>query len=200
MNDANLATRFDEDHRAAGAWARISTFLSSAPVCLESERPAILFGSGQKRPLQSSKREARSGARGTFFAIRAFARDSDMATFGYAFRPWNDSKAIADGPSILRYLAETAKAYRVDRHVRFGIKVVRASWRSAEASWTLDVEGPDGEKLKLSCRLPLPAARGITNTRGAICQAGPAWTGSLAPSCTRRSGRKICASTASGSL
>ena len=73
-----------------------------------------------------------------------------MATFGYAFRPWRDSKAIADGPSILRYLADTAKAYRVDRHVRFGIKVVRASWRSAEASWRLDAEGPDGEKLKLS--------------------------------------------------
>ena len=74
-----------------------------------------------------------------------------MSTFGYAFRPWDDSKAIADGPSILRYLAETAKAYGVDRHIRFGLKVVRASWRSADARWALDVDGPDGETLGFSC-------------------------------------------------
>jgi cation diffusion facilitator CzcD-associated flavoprotein CzcO len=74
-----------------------------------------------------------------------------MSTFGYAFRPWDDKRAIADGPSILRYLTETAEAYGVDRHIHFGLKVVRASWRSKDASWTLDVDGPDGEKLGFSC-------------------------------------------------
>jgi monooxygenase len=74
-----------------------------------------------------------------------------MSTFGYAFRPWADSKAIADGPSILRYLAETAKTFGVDRHIRVGFKVVRASWRSAAARWTLDVAGSDGEKVAFSC-------------------------------------------------
>ncbi len=54
-------------------------------------------------------------------------------------------------PRILRYLAETAKVYGVDRHIRHGCKVTRASWWSADASWTLDVDGPEGEELRFSC-------------------------------------------------
>ena len=59
-----------------------------------------------------------------------------MSTFGYAFRPWDPSKAIADGPSILRYLAETAKEYGVDSRIRFGCKVV--PWRMNQ-NYALDV-------------------------------------------------------------
>jgi monooxygenase len=97
--------------------------------------------------------ETRNAIGGTWdlFRYPGIRSDSDMSTFGYAFRPWNDSTAIADGSSILRYLTETAKAYGVDRHIRFGLKVVRASWRSEDARWGLDVDGPDGEKLEFSC-------------------------------------------------
>ena len=97
--------------------------------------------------------EARDSIGGTWdlFRYPGIRSDSDMSTFGYAFRPWDDSKAIADGPLILRYLAETARAYGVDRHIRFGLKVQRASWRTADARWTLDVDGPGGEKLRFSC-------------------------------------------------
>jgi monooxygenase len=98
--------------------------------------------------------EARNAIGGTWdlFRYPGIRSDSDMSTFGYAFRPWDDSKAIADGPSILRYLADTAKAFGVDRHIRFGLKVVRASWRSEDARWTLEIDGPDGEKLTFSCK------------------------------------------------
>src|ERR1700727_39217 len=60
--------------------------------------------------------EAREAIGGTWdlFRYPGIRSDSDMFTLGYAFRPWEDSKAIADGPSILRYLAETAKAYDID--------------------------------------------------------------------------------------
>jgi cation diffusion facilitator CzcD-associated flavoprotein CzcO len=97
--------------------------------------------------------EARDAIGGTWdlFRYPGIRSDSDMSTFGYAFRPWNDSTAIADGHSILRYLAETAKAYGVDRHIRLGFKVVRASWRSENARWALDVHGPNGEKLEFCC-------------------------------------------------
>src|SRR5271170_6791342 len=71
------------------------------------------------------------------FRYPGIRSDSDMSTFGYAFRPWDNTRAIADGPSILRYLAETAQEYGVDRHIRFGLKVVRASWRSEDARWAL---------------------------------------------------------------
>ena len=61
--------------------------------------------------------EARDAIGGTWdlFRYPGIRSDSDMSTFGYAFRPWDDTRAIADGPSILRYLAETAQEYGVDR-------------------------------------------------------------------------------------
>ena len=35
-----------------------------------------------------------------------------MHTLGYSFSPWEDARAIADGPSILSYVTETARAPR----------------------------------------------------------------------------------------
>src|SRR5271155_1262437 len=96
---------------------------------------------------------ARDAIGGTWdlFRYPGIRSDSDMSTFGYAFRPWDDTRAIADGSSILRYLADTAKEYGVDRRIRFCHKVVRASWRSEEARWTLSVRGLGGEDLRFSC-------------------------------------------------
>src|ERR1700743_380035 len=44
--------------------------------------------------------------------------DSDMQTLGYRFRPWTGAKALADGPSILRYVRHTAPAARVGGPIR----------------------------------------------------------------------------------
>ena len=38
-----------------------------------------------------------------------------MYTLGYSFKPWTEAKAIADGPSILKYVRETARDYGIDR-------------------------------------------------------------------------------------
>jgi monooxygenase len=96
-----------------------------------------------------------------------------MSTFGYAFRPWDDARAIADGPSILRYLAETAKEYGVDRKIRFGHKVVGASWRSADARWTLDVRGAGGDTLRFSCNFLFLCAGYFEYAEGYM----PGWPG-----------------------
>jgi cation diffusion facilitator CzcD-associated flavoprotein CzcO len=75
-----------------------------------------------------------------------------MYTLGYSFRPWTSPKAIADGPSILNYLRETAEAYGIDRHMRFGHRVTRASWSSREARWTVLAErGEKREEIGFSC-------------------------------------------------
>lgn len=83
--------------------------------------------------------EARDTIGGTWdlFRYPGIRSDSDMFTLGYPFRPWKDAKAIADGPSILSYVRETAAAYDIERHIRFGHRVVGASWSSAEARWTV---------------------------------------------------------------
>src|ERR1700722_456716 len=151
MSDGKLGTRVHDDPSTADAEGShfdvliIGAGLSGigAACHLVRKRPRTTF----------AILEARIASGGTWdlFRYPGIRSDSDMSTFGYAFRPWNDATAIADGPSILRYLSETAKAYGVDRHIRFGLKVVRASWRSEDARWALKIDGPDGEKLEFSC-------------------------------------------------
>jgi monooxygenase len=151
MGDETSGTRVRDDSSAAtAAGAHFDVLIIGAGLSGIGAACHLV----RKRPETSfAILEARDAIGGTWdlFRYPGIRSDSDMSTFGYAFRPWDDSKAIADGPSILRYLAETAKAYNVDRHIRFGLKVVRASWRSADARWTLAVDGPGGEKLGFSC-------------------------------------------------
>jgi monooxygenase len=74
--------------------------------------------------------------------------DSDMYTLGYHFRPWREAKAIADGPSILSYIRETAREYGIDRAIRFGHRVKRATWSSQEAAWTVEATVPSGKTVR----------------------------------------------------
>ena len=97
--------------------------------------------------------EARDDLGGTWdlFRYPGIRSDSDMHTLGYAFRPWKEAKAIADGPSIKNYLRETARDYGIDRHIRFQHRVTRASWDSATARWTVQVErGTEREQVTFS--------------------------------------------------
>ena len=98
--------------------------------------------------------EGRSTLGGTWdlFRYPGIRSDSDMYTLGYSFRPWKEGKAIADGPSILSYIRETAEAYGIDRRIRFGHRVRRAAWSSADATWTVEAEsGPGGEIARFTC-------------------------------------------------
>src|SRR4051794_13834629 len=90
--------------------------------------------------------EARDSIGGTWdlFRYPGIRSDSDMYTLGYAFRPWRDAKAIADGSAIKAYVEDTAREYGVTPHIRFRHKVVRASWSSDEARWTVEAETPEG--------------------------------------------------------
>jgi cation diffusion facilitator CzcD-associated flavoprotein CzcO len=78
--------------------------------------------------------------------------DSDMYTLGYRFRPWRDPRAIADGPSILSYIRETAAEYGVNKSIRYGQLVRRACWSSQDARWTVDIETVPGKTtVQLTC-------------------------------------------------
>lgn len=72
--------------------------------------------------------------------------DSDMHTLGFNFKPWTAEKAIADGPSILAYLQETAAEFGIDQHIRHNHLVTNAAWSSEEARWTVTATetSPDG--------------------------------------------------------
>jgi monooxygenase len=98
--------------------------------------------------------EARGALGGTWdlFRYPGVRSDSDMYTLGYSFRPWREAKAIAGGPAILNYIRETAAEFGVDRRVRYGQRVRRASWSSADAVWTVEAEaGADKKTVNLTC-------------------------------------------------
>ena len=98
--------------------------------------------------------EGRAAMGGTWdlFRYPGIRSDSDMYTLGYRFRPWNDPKAIADGPAILKYIRETAEEFEVEEKIRYNHRVRHASWSSNEARWTVEAEaGPDKSIVRFTC-------------------------------------------------
>ncbi|MBB4682871.1 flavin-containing monooxygenase [Amycolatopsis jiangsuensis] len=95
--------------------------------------------------------EARDALGGTWdlFRYPGVRSDSDMQTLGYRFRPWTQDKAIADGPSILDYIRDTAADAGIDRHIRYGHQVVSAAWSTEDSQWTVTVDHA-GETAQLT--------------------------------------------------
>jgi monooxygenase len=97
--------------------------------------------------------EGRSASGGTWdlFRYPGVRSDSDMYTLGYKWRPWRGDRALADGSSILAYVRDVAEEYGVDRLIRYDHRVTGASWDSATARWTVDVDRNGGpEQLTTS--------------------------------------------------
>jgi monooxygenase len=98
--------------------------------------------------------EAREATGGTWdqFRFPGIRSDSDLHTFGYEFKPWENDKAIADGPSILSYIRQTASENDIERHIRLHHKVRGAGWCSEQARWTVLAERVDsGEIVRFTC-------------------------------------------------
>ncbi len=151
---------------------------------------AGLSGIGAARKLQEAcpgktfaLLEARERIGGTWdlFRYPGIRSDSDMYTMGYDSKPWRDPKAIADGPSILAYVQEAAAERGIDRHIRFGHKVVAAAWSSEAARWNVTAEREDGSRVEFACNLLFmcsgyysyeqgytPEFAGVDDFRGAV--------------------------------
>ncbi len=98
--------------------------------------------------------EARERMGGTWdlFRYPGVRSDSDMFTLGYRFRPWQGAQAIAPGPAILQYIRDTACEHGVEQSIRYGQRVLAASWSSEEARWTVTIElAEGGEPLTMTC-------------------------------------------------
>ncbi len=85
--------------------------------------------------------EGRAAIGGTWdlFKYPGIRSDSDMYTLGFSFNPWKDPKAIADGPSILKYINETAEKFGIKENIQFNHKVVEANWSDKEEIWTIKI-------------------------------------------------------------
>ena len=97
--------------------------------------------------------ESRGAMGGTWdlFRYPGIRSDSDMHTLGYNFKPWKHERAIADGPTILDYIRETAREYDVEKHIRYNHRATKISWDSDRAVWTVTIEGEGASPRAISC-------------------------------------------------
>jgi cation diffusion facilitator CzcD-associated flavoprotein CzcO len=63
--------------------------------------------------------------------------DSDLFTFGYAFKPWTGTP-IASAGAIRNYMGEVIAENDLGRHIRYRHQIVAASWSSESALWTIE--------------------------------------------------------------
>ncbi|MGB5412000.1 MAG: NAD(P)/FAD-dependent oxidoreductase [Woeseiaceae bacterium] len=102
--------------------------------------------------------ESRESTGGTWdlFRYPGIRSDSDMYTLGYNFKPWTEGKAIADGPSILKYIRETAAEADINSHIRLQHEVTSAKWCSDDATWTVEAHNAaTGETVSMRCNFLL---------------------------------------------
>jgi len=128
--------------------------------------------------------EGREQLGGTWdlFKYPGIRSDSDMYTFGYAFRPWTEGKDIASAESIIRYLKQTAEEFGVDKKIRYGHRVTKVNWSSEDKHWLVDITNGDGSfqmscKFLLTCtgyydynKAYLPEFKGYDDYKGTIVQ------------------------------
>jgi monooxygenase len=98
--------------------------------------------------------EARADIGGTWdlFRYPGIRSDSDLHTFGYEFKAWENEKAIASADAIMAYLRETVAENGIGKAIRFGHKVIHAAWAGEDARWLVELERVEtGDRLTMSC-------------------------------------------------
>ena len=116
------------------------------------------------------ERRKQLGGTWDLFRYPGVRSDSDMHSLGFRFEPWIHDKAIADGEAILGYLHRVVRKRGIDRHIRFGTKVISADWRSAEARPSREARPPrSGLQKRPSAKRPSAAntatSRGVRSAR-----------------------------------
>ena len=86
--------------------------------------------------------ERRDALGGTWdlFNYPGIRSDSDMYTFGFNFRPWEDDSSIAERDKIIDYLQATVRENDIEQHIVYGVHIKKSSWSSDENLWTLEAE------------------------------------------------------------
>ena len=98
--------------------------------------------------------------------------DSDLYTFGYRFKPWKGAP-IATAQEILSYMSEVIEENDLGRHIRFGHKIVGASWSSTDNLWTVDVVRTDGTAAQFTTNFLFMCQGYYNHDRGYT----PEWAG-----------------------
>ena len=98
--------------------------------------------------------EARDEIGGTWslFKYPGIRSDSDMYTFGFSFKTWDNPKSFADAPNILKYLKEAVKEYNVEEKIKYKTKVAKVNFENKEKLWSIIVIDNQENELKYYSR------------------------------------------------
>ncbi|KAG5953522.1 hypothetical protein E4U53_005297 [Claviceps sorghi] len=95
------------------------------------------------------------GGTWSLFQYPGIRSDSDLYTFGFAWRPWEDNQPIARGPLILKYLKESASQEGIDKHIKFNHRVDAMDWSSASSAWNVHMTANDSDRIVVRSRFVL---------------------------------------------
>ncbi len=105
-----------------------------------------------ERSLAIIERRKRLGGTWDLFRYPGIRSDSDMASFGYRFKPWNSDKVLADGPSIRDYIGETARENGLLEKIQYGLQIVESNWSSRDQRWHVRANNEEsGEEQQFTC-------------------------------------------------
>ena len=90
------------------------------------------------------------GGTWSLFNYPGIRSDSDMFTFGYRFKPWNNPQSLSTGDNILRYLKEVVREFDLEKHILYSHKMLNADWSDQLKQWVVNVEAAEG-KQELRC-------------------------------------------------
>ena len=92
--------------------------------------------------------EAREELGGTWslFKYPGIRSDSDMYTFGFSFKTWDNPKSFADAPNILKYLNEAANEYKIKDKITYQTKVLKADFDTQNKLWSITVINKSGNE------------------------------------------------------
>ena len=83
--------------------------------------------------------ESRKEIGGTWslFKYPGIRSDSDMYTFGYSFKIWDNPKSFADAPSILKYLNEASNEFKIKNRIKFQKRAISYNFNSKKKIWSI---------------------------------------------------------------
>ncbi|RBQ67998.1 hypothetical protein VDGD_06175 [Verticillium dahliae] len=80
------------------------------------------------------------GGTWSFWKYPGFRCDAAMTNFGFHWHPWTHERKIIEGERIIEYVEDAVRTHGIDKHIRFGHRILSADWHSATARWTVEVD------------------------------------------------------------
>lgn len=91
------------------------------------------------RQFEIIERRQSYGGTWDLFKYPGIRSDSDMSTFGYVFKPWQQASTLATGAAIKGYIGEVIDDYKLKEKIHFEHQVVSANFDSSIKKWVVQI-------------------------------------------------------------